>query len=118
MMTFVIAGGTRQTRAPIPVDVEQIRRNNRSLSKFYDAKYIDIRTGNKASGQELNCGRRTRNKNFNTKDLRQYRGKKLSPGEVRIRQQRYVYQPHDIVVFQSKAIHCQRHSKTMVRILS
>ena len=42
--------------------VQQVRRNNRSLRKFYDAKYIDARTGEKVSGQDLYSGRRTRNK--------------------------------------------------------
>jgi 5-methylcytosine-specific restriction endonuclease McrA len=37
---FVIAGGTTQIRAELLL-MEQIRRNNRSLQKFYDAKYID-----------------------------------------------------------------------------
>ena len=37
--------------------VKQVRRNNRSLAKFYDAKYIDSRTGEKVSGQDLFNGR-------------------------------------------------------------
>ena len=73
---FVIAGGTNQSRT-IPITIQQVRRNNRSLQKFYDAKYIDLGTGEKASGQELNCGRRTRNKNLNTENLRKYRGEKV-----------------------------------------
>lgn len=98
---FVIAGGTNQSRT-IPITIQQVRRNNRSLQKFYDAKYIDLRTGEKASGQELNCGRRTRNKNLNTENLRKYRGKKLSPGRVNIRKQRYPYQPGDTVLYEGQ----------------
>ncbi|MFX1511186.1 MAG: RRXRR domain-containing protein, partial [Promethearchaeota archaeon] len=46
---FVIANGMTQQRV-IPTNFEQIRRNNRSFQKCYDAKYLDTRTGKKASG--------------------------------------------------------------------
>ena len=98
---FVIAGGTHQNRAE-PIFIEQIRRNNRSLQKFYDAKYIDIRTGKKESGQTLNNGRRTRNKNHNGENLRVYREQKVSKGRVSIRRQRYQFQPNDMVVFENQ----------------
>jgi hypothetical protein len=98
---FVIANGTTQIRAN-PINLEQIRRNNRALQKFYDAKYLDTRTGEKASGQELFSGRRTRNKNLNEENLRQYRGHKTNKGRVSIRRQRYKYQPKDLVQFQGK----------------
>ena len=98
---FIIAGGKNQTRAK-PIMFKQIRRNNRSLEKFYDAKYIDIRTGKKASGQDLFNGRRTRNKNLNTENLRKYRGEKLSKGRRSIRTKRYFYQPNDLVKLDGK----------------
>ena len=98
---FVIAGGSNQIRVE-PIIFEQIRRNNRSLEKFYDAKYVDIRTGKKASGSELNNGRRSRNKNHNTENLRQYRGEKVSKGRRSIRKQRYFYQPNDLVKYENK----------------
>lgn len=98
---FVIAGGNSQARVK-PIIFEQIRRNNRSLEKFYDAKYIDIRTSKKVSGSELNNGRRTRNKNHNTENLRQYRGEKTSKGRRSIRIQRYFYQPNDLVKYDNK----------------
>ncbi len=98
---FVIAGGTNQDRAE-PVFIEILRRNNRSLQKFYDAKYIDIRTGKKESGQTLNNGRRARNKNLNGENLRVYRGQKVSKGRVSIRRQRYQFQPKDIVLFEGQ----------------
>ena len=82
--------------------VKQSRRNNRSLSNWRDAKYIDIRTGEAASASELNCGRRTRNQNLNTENLRKFRGEKLSIGCVRTRKQRYSYQPLDQVRFDNK----------------
>lgn len=93
---FCIAGGNTQTRTE-PFSVEQIRRNNRSLEKFYDAKYIDIRTGEKVSASELPCGRATRNKNLNGENLKIYRGQKISKGQRRIRKTRYPYQPGDLV---------------------
>jgi len=95
---FIIAGGTSEQRTA-PLEFKQFRRNNRSLEKFYDAKYIDIRTGRKVSGQDLFSGRRTRNKNNNTENLRKYRGEKLSKGRRSVRTQRYPYQPHDLVFF-------------------
>ncbi len=98
---FVIANGTTQKRVE-PIAFEQIRRNNRALQKFYDAKYLDTRTGKKVSGQALFSGRRTRNKTLNEENLRKYRGHRTNRGRVSIRRQRYKYQPQDLVQFQGK----------------
>lgn len=98
---FCIAGGAIQRRVS-PIYFEQIRRNNRSLEKFYDAKYIDTRTNQKVSGQQLFNGRRARNKNNNTENLHKYRGEKLSKGKRTIRQKRYFYQPNDLVKYQNR----------------
>lgn len=98
---FVIAGGSIQKRADI-VNFKQIRRNNRSLERFYGAKYIDIRSGKKATGQDLFNGRRCRNKNLNEENLRKYRGEKLSKGRRSIRTKRYFYQPNDLVKLNGK----------------
>ncbi len=95
---FVIAGGANQTRCK-PLNLEQTRRNRRSLEQFYDAKYIDIRTGEKATGSTLFSGRRTRNKKLNDENLRVYRGQKLNKGRRSIRKSRYPYQQNDLVVF-------------------
>ena len=73
-----------------------------TLEKFYDAKYVDIRDKSIKTGQELFCGRRTRNKNLNEENLHKYRGAKKSNGRRNIRKQRYAYQPKDIVIFESK----------------
>lgn len=99
---FAITKGINQIRSIVIHEVYQSRRNNRSLEKFYDAKYIDIRTGEKASGGDLNNGRRTRNKNLNSENLRQYRGQKVSKGQRRIRKVRYFYQPNDLVKYEGK----------------
>jgi len=81
------------------ITVQQVRKNNRRLQKFYDAKYFDLRTGEKVNGQELNCGRRTRNKNLNTENLRKYSEKKVSPGRISIRKRRYPYKLGDTVLY-------------------
>lgn len=94
---FFIAKGTSQSRIE-PIIYEQVRRNNRSLEKFYDAKYIDIRTGKKVSATNLNNGRRVRNKNG--ENLRKYRGQKISKGHRSIRRKRYFYQPNDLVKYE------------------
>ncbi len=98
---FVIAGGKNQNRANT-IKIEQVRKNNRSLEKFYDASYLDSRTREKASGQELNTGRRTRNTSLNTENLSKYRATKLKPGRRSIRKQRYPFQPKDRVIFNGK----------------
>ncbi|HPT54840.1 MAG TPA: RRXRR domain-containing protein [Fervidobacterium sp.] len=98
---FCIAGGINQQRIE-PIYFEQNRRNNRSLEKFYDAKYVDIRDKTIKTGQELFCGRRTRNKNLSAENLRKYRGAKVSKGRRNIRKQRYEYQPKDIVIFEGE----------------
>lgn len=98
---FVIAGGTTQTRSESLI-LEQIRRNKRSMEQFYDAKYIDFRTGEKVPGSILCSGRRTRNKNFNDENLRIYRSRKITEGQRRIKKQRYKYNPNDYVEFEGK----------------
>lgn len=99
---FCIAKGVNQIRNIDVHEVKQSRRNNRSLEMFYNAKYIDIRTGEKVSGTELFNGRRTRNKNLNTENLHQYRGEKISKGQRRIRTKRYFYQPNDLVKYEGQ----------------
>jgi len=108
---FCIAGGTDQEKDSLtaneegriePIYFEQIRRNNRSLEKFYDAKYIDTRDGSTKKGQELFNGRTTRNKNYNTQNLKKFRGQKVSKGRRGIRTQRYFYQPKDIVIYEGR----------------
>lgn len=99
---FAITRGVNQIRCSDIFKVKQSRRNNRSLEMFYDAKYIDIRTGKKTNGGDLNNGRRIRNKNLNSENLHQYRGKKLSIGQRRIRKARYFYQPNDLVKYENK----------------
>jgi len=103
---FCIAGGERQDRVNA-IEVVQVKRNSRSLEKFYDAKIIDIRTKEKVSGGELNSGRRTRNKSLNSENLRMYRGETIRKGRRTIRERRYKLQPYDLVKYESKLYYVQ-----------
>lgn len=94
---FAITGKPDMPRAET-IYYLQRRRNNRSLATFKDAKYQDKRTGKIASGQELCSGRRTRNRELNSENLRQHRGHKVRKGQTSIRQERYPFQPGDIVL--------------------
>lgn len=77
---------------------QKCRRNNRILSAFYDAKYIDLRDGSKKSGQQLPCNRNKRYElRNNPNNERKYRGQKISKGRWSIRTQHYMYRPGDIV---------------------
>lgn len=91
--------------------LEKRRWNNRILEKFYDAKYIDSRTGEKQSGQQLFSGRSKRNKNLSGENLHQYRQQKVKKGKRVIRKQSYLIQPGTIVKFKgkkyiAKGVHC------------
>ena len=89
------------------------RRNNRILSKFYDARYMDIRDGKVKSGQELSCGRTKRSESRHSeKDLRMYRGHKARKGRVSVRRQRYSIQPGTLLMYRgrkvtAKGVHCR-----------
>ena len=76
------------------------RRNSRILSRFYDARYMDIRDGKVKSGQELSCGRTKRcEPRHSKKDLRTYRGHKVRKGRVSIRKQHYAIRPGTAVLY-------------------
>ena len=113
---FCIAGGTDQQRLH-PYQIKQVRRNNRSLQKWYDAKYIDIRSGKPEHAAVLNCGRTTRNKNHNGENLKKYRGVKVSKGRISIRRQRYFYQPNDLVKYNGK-IHAVRGTQNLGKYIA
>ena len=78
---------------------KKFRRNSRILEKFYDAKYVDIRDGQKKSGSQLSCNRTNRKfPRNNPENLRIYHGQKLSDGKRVIRTARYPIQPGDRVM--------------------
>ncbi len=116
---FVIAGGNATHKRKSKIDeIQQVRRNNRSLEKFYDAQYIDSRIilespeddgskkkkkpNNVVYGKALFNGRTTRNKNLNTENLHKYRQEKVKKGGRSIRRTRYFYQPNDLVIVDGK----------------
>lgn len=94
---FVIANGTTQHRTT-PFIVTQRRRNNRSLEKFYDAKYVDARDGETKAGKDLSSQKRTRGREDLPENLRVHRQLKLKKGRRAIRQRRYFFQPGDLVM--------------------
>ncbi|MGK0289788.1 MAG: hypothetical protein ACI86H_001234 [bacterium] len=98
---FVIGGGKSQVRAE-STDFEQIRRHRRSIEKFYDAKYLDLRTGKKVSGKDTFCGRTKRNKNLSSENLHTYRGHKISKGRRSIQRQQYLIKSGDIVSYKGQ----------------
>ena len=88
------------------------RRNNRILEKFYDAKYIDIRDGQKKTGSQLGCNRTNRREpRISEKNERIYRGEKISKGRRTIRTRHYKIQPGTMLRINghletAKGIHC------------
>jgi len=102
---FFIAGGKYQARINGEVNVNFLRRNNRSLETFRDAKYIDSRDGKIKSGQELSCQRTRRNKENLPENLRKYRTpinekgkrKEITKGKRSIRTSRYEIQKGTII---------------------
>lgn len=82
---------------------KKCRRNNRVLSKFYDAKYSDTRDGSVKTGSQLSCGRTNRSISRRTElNERIYRGHKISKGKLAIRRQHYQHRPGDIVWIKRK----------------
>lgn len=79
------------------------RRNSRVLSKFYDAKYRDLRDGSVKMGSQLSCGRTNRKISRHTKlNERIYRAHKISKGRISTRRQHYQYRPGDTVWVEGK----------------
>lgn len=73
------------------------RRNNRILERFYDAVYIDLRTGKKATGQTLFNGRISRNRNKSSENLHKYRQRKVRKGHRALRRKTIGLYAGDIV---------------------
>lgn len=88
------------------------RRNNRILSKFYDAKYKDTHDGKVRSGKELSSRRTKRcEPRHSEKDLRVFRGHKVKKGRVSVRKKRYAIRPGTVVRYDGKkvsvkGVHC------------
>ena len=82
---------------------KKCRRNNRILSKFYDAKFVDSRDKSIKSGKELSCNRTDRSvSRQNPDNLRKFRLRKISKGKYVIRRQHYSLRPGDYVFVDNK----------------
>lgn len=100
---FVIAGGTNHTaRLGYTIYREKLRCNNRSLEKFYDATYCDLRNGKIKKGAVLSSGRTSRSKELPYNNQRSYRANKIKNGRRAIRKQHYRLRPHDLVKYQNQ----------------
>lgn len=90
------------------------RRNNRVLTTFHDARYIDIRDGEQKSGTQLSCGRLKRRESRRTdKNERIYRGVKCQAGSLHTRKRRYDIQAGDVVIFRGRirVVKATHHNK-------
>ena len=76
---------------------EKVRRNNRTLEKFYDSRYIDIRTGEIATGKELFNGRINRSHKKDSENLHKYRGKRTYTGHRALLRKKVNLNPGDLV---------------------
>ena len=86
-----------------PVYYSKRRRNERVLTKFYDAKYVDTRDGKTKKASELGCNRTNRREPRNSdKNLRPFRGKKVNNGRVSIKKQRAMIPAGSIVEYKGK----------------
>ena len=82
---------------------KKCRRNNRILSKFYDAKFIDSRDKSIKFGKELSCNRTNRKVPRNNADnLRKFRLRKVNKGKYVIRKQHYSIRPGDVTIINNK----------------
>ena len=79
------------------------RVNNRVLEKFYDAQYIDRRTGKKEPGSKLGCNRTNRSvPRNNPNNERIYRQRKVSKGHRNIRLKRHPIQSDMLLRYQGR----------------
>ena len=76
---------------------EKVKRNNRILEKFYDSQYIDIRTGEVATGKSLFNGRINRSHKKDSENLHKYRGKGIRKGYRALRRKKVALNPGDLV---------------------
>lgn len=87
------------------VHLRKKRRNNRVLSKFYDALYLDVRDGKRRHGQDLSCGRTCRSESRRgPKNQRLFRGRKVRRGRIAVRRRRYPVQPGTLVLYQGQKV--------------
>lgn len=99
---FVIAGADKNTtKCRDVVEITKLRRNNRRLSRFHDAKYRGL-DGKIYSGTFLNNGRISRNRDKDNPNMHRFRAHKLKKGLVRTRRQHYTLRPYDLVIYKGQ----------------
>ena len=76
---------------------EKVKRNNRTLEKFHDSRYIDIRTGKEAKGKELFNGRISRNHKKDSENLHKYREKRIRKGYRALRRKKVALNSGNLV---------------------
>ena len=96
---------------------QKLRRNDRVIEKFHDAKYIDMRDGIEKKASALGCNRikRWMSRN-NPGNFRPFRGRKTANGSRAIRKQRYSIRPGDMVIYDGSkyTVHgTQNNGKTL-----
>jgi hypothetical protein len=87
---IVVKDGVKFNKIEQPLEIIQQSnrsRDRRSLSTFYDAKYIDSRDGSEKSGQDL------------SKENRKFRLKKIRKGESRKRDGKSKFEMGSIIKF-------------------
>ena len=82
------------------------RRNDRVLTKFTDAKYMDLRDGKIKYGKELPNGRVNRNHSLDSENLSVYRAHKTSKGNFKIQKNRYPFHSGDVILYEGKRYTC------------
>lgn len=91
-----------QKRA-VPAHYKKKRRNNRILTKFYDAKIYDIRDGKLKSGKKLGCNRTNRKEPRNSaKNCRIFRGEYKRKGYITLREEKCYIKVGDVVIYKKK----------------
>lgn len=95
---FVIAGGDNSyVRSEQQVLRQKKQINNRSLAKFYDAKYFSFASGKAEKGSQLASGRTRRTCEVEYDNKRSLRGHKISNGRVSVRRNHYQIRPGDLI---------------------
>ena len=76
---------------------KMVRQSLRLCLQFYDSRYIDIRTGEIATGKELFNGRINRNHKKDSENLHRYRGKRTYAGHRALLRKKVNLNPGDLV---------------------
>jgi hypothetical protein len=84
------------------VHYKKVRRNDRILQKFFDAVYVDTRTGEKVKAGALPNGRIKRGRW--EENLKKFRGVKVKNGFITIRRQRTQLKPGSMVQYNGEML--------------